>query len=785
MEFGKVPDDFLLDHKIVIPKPFKDHYHSCKSYRPVTLESIIGKTFIRIIHNRLQWFLESNNLISATQDAYRHDQSCNDLVLRLVQTIQEAWNRGETLVLAAIDFDSYFETIWREKLINKLYNIGIRGSIVKVLESYICHRQHRFSINSFTSEWIASTIGLSQGGILSTLLTNLYSTGSDTSIDNKHGEFADDNFKWECHENEHVAAASLQDRLNDFYRWSSDHNAKLSNSKIHILFFRPPTAPRPYNKIDIMINNSIIKEVDQLRIIGTILDTGLTFVPHFNTVIKSSYSKLNRIKSFVIKKRVPKLISILRVYKCLLRSRLDFSTAAIANVSNDSLAKLTTFQRQCLLFATGCVKSTSLEALNLVCNIQPIDLHMKLKVAEASIKIKSKTTPINKLYQHWSTKRNSEKYLSTFTKLSLATKQINKGRHTEQKVLPNVIWDTEEPPFVDSNIVLQRRQTKEEQLQHVMFLLNNNPYDFIICTDGSTLKVSSSSLGQTGASAAIYKESIENKPTIVTEGVDILSHNYVGELKAIELGLKYIQNLGVSNRQILILTDCIPAINMSFTNIIVKDYAPIIKANRKIVRALQGNNNNIVSTWIPGHSGFLGNEAADKGAKEAAARARKRSTNADRKVCIIQLKEQILTNWQFRINIELSTNRAVSINSAAGKWILPGLNQKYAKHLLRFATGQHSLGASEIRWNPHCETSACKCGNLETFHHYVYQCDQYEVSRYSLLNKINLTSNVQYARLYDVPLNKLFGQDILLTKKQNEELSTALVTFIEETGRFN
>ena len=152
--------------------------------------------------------------------------------------------------------------------------------------------------------------------------------------------------------------------------------------------------------------------------------------------------------------------------------------------------------------------STNLEALNLVCNIQPIDLHMKLKVAEASIKIRSNTTPLNTFYKNWTTKRNSERYLSTLTKLSLATKQIIKGRHAEQIVLPNVIWDTEEPPFINTKIVLQPKQTKEEQLQYVLFLLNTNDYDYIICTDGSTLKDNSNMLGLTGAAAAPYMKDL-------------------------------------------------------------------------------------------------------------------------------------------------------------------------------------------------------------------------------------------------------------------------------------
>ena len=146
---------------------------------------------------------------------------------------------------------------------------------------YICSRQFRFSINDFQTEWEQSAVGLSQGGILSSILTNFYSAPSDHSLESLHGEYADDNYKWESHSNELVAANKLQNRLNLFWEWCSVNNTGISSTKIKILFFRPPSAPRPYNKIDINLNGNIIEEVDEERILGTILDTNLSFTSHF------------------------------------------------------------------------------------------------------------------------------------------------------------------------------------------------------------------------------------------------------------------------------------------------------------------------------------------------------------------------------------------------------------------------------------------------------------------------------------------------------------------------
>ena len=66
-----LPEAFKLDSKIMLPKPGKSNYNSVRSYRPITLESVIGKTMERVICNMLVWTLEVEGGIAKTQSAYR------------------------------------------------------------------------------------------------------------------------------------------------------------------------------------------------------------------------------------------------------------------------------------------------------------------------------------------------------------------------------------------------------------------------------------------------------------------------------------------------------------------------------------------------------------------------------------------------------------------------------------------------------------------------------------------------------------------------------------------
>ena len=117
----------MTDAKVMLPKQGKTDYSSVRAYRPVTLESVIGKVLEQIVTRRLVWKLEVEQGIAPTRYAYRKQKSCVQSVLRIANLVSEARSKKENTVLTLMDFESCYEHIWRAGLLHKAAKVSVSG----------------------------------------------------------------------------------------------------------------------------------------------------------------------------------------------------------------------------------------------------------------------------------------------------------------------------------------------------------------------------------------------------------------------------------------------------------------------------------------------------------------------------------------------------------------------------------------------------------------------------------------------------------------------------------
>lgn len=83
-------------------------------------------------------------------------------------------DQDEFVLAVFLDLKRAFETIDRNKLLSKLHQYGIRGTVFKWLNNYLNSRQQKTKINSEISKVKNINIGVPQGSILGPLLFILY-----------------------------------------------------------------------------------------------------------------------------------------------------------------------------------------------------------------------------------------------------------------------------------------------------------------------------------------------------------------------------------------------------------------------------------------------------------------------------------------------------------------------------------------------------------------------------------------------------------------------------------
>ena len=102
-------------------------------YRAITLLSIPGKVFCRMILNRIQVTID--NHLTEEQCGFRSSRGTTDTVFVVPQIIEKARERRIKLHWNFVDIKAAFDTIWREALWKCLRSIGVDQVLVDLIEN--------------------------------------------------------------------------------------------------------------------------------------------------------------------------------------------------------------------------------------------------------------------------------------------------------------------------------------------------------------------------------------------------------------------------------------------------------------------------------------------------------------------------------------------------------------------------------------------------------------------------------------------------------------------------
>ena len=167
---------FPSELKIAKIKPlFKaENKHLYTNYRPISLLPTFSKIFEKIIYSRLINFFEANTILYSKQFSFRSSHS-TELALHLfIHELSKAQADRLNMIGIFLDFSKTFDTVNFNILLTKLYHYGIRGTALKLIESYLRERKQFICYQNVISENKIITTGVPQGSSLGPLFFLIY-----------------------------------------------------------------------------------------------------------------------------------------------------------------------------------------------------------------------------------------------------------------------------------------------------------------------------------------------------------------------------------------------------------------------------------------------------------------------------------------------------------------------------------------------------------------------------------------------------------------------------------
>ena len=140
------------------------------NYRSISLISNISKIIEKLIHKRLNSFLEQNNIFYPSQLGFRDKHSTSHALIEKTDQTKEACDHGLYACGVYLDLKKAFDTVNQKIPLSKLHHCGIRGIANVWLKLFLANRTQYTNINESNSSPEKVMYDVPQGSVLGLLL---------------------------------------------------------------------------------------------------------------------------------------------------------------------------------------------------------------------------------------------------------------------------------------------------------------------------------------------------------------------------------------------------------------------------------------------------------------------------------------------------------------------------------------------------------------------------------------------------------------------------------------
>ena len=159
-EQGYVPQE-LKDANIVTLYKNKGDKSDCNNYRGISLLSIVGKAFARVILTRLQSL--AARVYPESQCGFRAGRSTIDMVFSIRQLQEKCREQQMPLYIAFVDLTKAFDLVSRNGLFQILEKIGCPPHLLTIIRQLHENMQGRVHFSGATSKAFPVSSGVKQG----------------------------------------------------------------------------------------------------------------------------------------------------------------------------------------------------------------------------------------------------------------------------------------------------------------------------------------------------------------------------------------------------------------------------------------------------------------------------------------------------------------------------------------------------------------------------------------------------------------------------------------------